>query len=409
MRLCEYVYEYISDQYFLPRFWYSTLPLDRFSMTTKTLVSVCIGGAAVLLFQAIRSKLRERSSPLPLSGFEQLVGRTPLVKLQGLSRLLGCEVYGKAEFMNPGGSVKDRVALAIMKSVPPGAIVYEGTSGSTGISLTLAARAKGHDAVIVMPDDQAKEKKDLIRALGARLELVRPMSIVDPNHMCKSAERAARDDPLGIFANQFENRLNFKTHYETTAVEILDQTNRRVSVFIASAGTGGTIAGVSARLKLELGKSRIKCILADPQGSALASRINHGTLFNPRDREGHRVRHPFDTVTEGVGLNRLTDNFQLGVSFIDKGFEVSDLEAVKMSRYLLRTEGLFLGSSSALNCAAIVKAFKAGLVKTGDVVVTILCDSGTRHVSKFWSDSYLEPLGLCIRQEDCLSPLDFIT
>jgi cysteine synthase A len=375
----------------------------------RIITAAALGGGLIALFvdRIIRRLRRPRERDM--SGFEQLVGNTPLVKLRKLSQLLGCEIYGKAEFMNPGGSVKDRVALAIIKSLPDNSVVYEGTSGSTGISLTLAARAKGHDSVIFMPDDQAREKQELITSLGARLELVRPMSIIDPSHMCKSAERASKTDPRGVYADQFENKLNFKAHFEGTAVEIINQTNKRVNVFVASSGTGGTMAGVSCRLKLDLGRDRIKCFLADPQGSALGTRINHGTLFNVKDKEGYRVRHPFDTVTEGIGLNRLTQNFQIGIPFIDKGFEISDLEAVKMSRYLLDTEGLFLGSSSAVNCAAIVKAWKGGHIKAGDVVVTILCDSGTRHVSKFWNDQYLEPLGLRIERRDCADPISFIT
>ena len=345
------------------------------------------------------------------STFESLVGNTPLVRLNALSDLLGCEVYGKAEFMNPGGSVKDRVALSIVKSVVGDKSIkriYEGSSGSTGISLTMASMACGLDCVVFMPDDQAKEKRDLITALGGTVRLVRPMSIVDPQHMCKAAEKASREDPEGIYANQFENKLNFKTHYESTGVEILDQTRRRVNVFVASAGTGGTVAGVAARLKVELGKDQVKVILADPQGSALANRVNAGVLFNVKDKEGHRVKHPFDTVTEGIGLNRLTDNFRIGVPFIDKAFTVTDEEAVQMSRFLLHKEGLFLGSSSAVNCACIVKAFKAGLIKRGDCVVTILCDSGNRHVSKFWNPDYLKPLGLDSPFNDTQSPLEFI-
>ena len=366
------------------------------------------GGLLALIVDRLIRRLRH-SSMREISGFEQLVGNTPLVKLRKLSQLLGCEIYGKAEFLNPGGSVKDRVALAIIQSLPDNSVVYEGTSGSTGISITLAARAKGHESVIFMPDDQAREKQDLIKALGGRLELVRPMSIIDPNHMCKAAEKASKSDLRGVYADQFENKLNFKAHFDGTATEIISQTNRRVNVFVASSGTGGTMAGVSCRLKLDLGRDRVKCFLGDPQGSALGTRINQGTLFNLKDKEGHRVRHPFDTVTEGIGLNRLTQNFQIGIPFIDRAFEVSDLEAVKMSRYLLDTEGLFLGSSSAVNCAAIVKAWKAGHIKKGDVVVTILCDSGTRHVSKFWSDKYLEPLGLKIERHDCVNPISFIS
>ena len=380
-------------------------------MTSQQLTIGVVGITAGLLLYPLIDKFKSRlpkQKPVNVSAFEQLVGNTPLVRLHVLSDLLKCEIYGKAEFLNPGGSVKDRVALAIVNSLPPNSRIYEGSSGSTGISLTLAARAKNLEAVIYMPDDQAREKRDLIIALGGTVALVRPMSIVDPNHMCKSAQRASTEDPHGVYANQFENRLNFKTHFESTGVEILRQTNNRVTAFVASAGTGGTISGISARLKLELGKRNVRCILADPQGSALTARINDGTLFNLKDKEGHRVRHPFDTVTEGIGLNRLTDNFSLGIPFIDEAYTVTDLEAVKMARYLLRTEGLFLGSSSAVNVGCIVKAVKAGAIKPGDVVVTILCDSGNRHVSKFWNPEYLEPLGLNVTEQDCLNPLDFI-
>ena len=371
-----------------------------------------IAGACLSAAVGIFVHLRRKKDSVPFSGsaFEALVGNTPLIKLTALSNLLGCEVYGKAEFLNPGGSVKDRVALAIVKDLPAGSRLYEGSSGSTGISLTLAAVSRGVESVIFMPDDQAREKGELISALGGTVRFVRPMSIVDPRHMCKAAEQAAKSDDFGFYANQFENKVNFKTHFESTAVEILAQSKRRVNVFVASAGTGGTIAGVSARLKLELGRTKVTTILADPQGSALATRINSGTLFNVKDKEGHRVRHPFDTVVEGVGLNRLTANFQIGIPFIDEAFEITDLEAVLMGRYLLQTEGLFLGSSSALNCACIVKAKKAGLIKQGDVVVTILCDSGMRHVSKFWNPKYLEKLGLGPDSTgpDSTDPLQFV-
>ena len=369
-----------------------------------------ISSAAVVSVMAVRfiNALRKKVADESKTGFDQLTSiKTPLIRLKALSKLLKCDVYGKAEFTNPGGSIKDRVAQAIINSLPRGSVVYEGSSGSTGISLTLAARAKGHGAVIFMPDDQAIEKRELITALGGTVRLVRPMSIVDPNHMCKAAQRAASEDPNGVYADQFENKLNLKVHYETTAEEILEQTNRSINVFVASAGTGGTIAGVSSRLKIELGK--VTCILADPQGSALASRINAGTLFNVKDKEGFRSRHPFDTITEGIGLNRLTENFQIGVPFIDRAFTVSDAEAVKMSRYLLNTEGLFLGSSSAVNCACVVKARMAGLIKENDVVVTILCDSGSRHVSKFWNDTYLSRMNLLPSVSECVDPLEFLS
>jgi cysteine synthase A len=378
---------------------------DRYQILFGISAAVVVVG---LLLDRLLRNSRGNRNDADASGFEQLVGKTPLVRLHALCKILDCEVYGKAEFMNPGGSIKDRVALEIAKSLAPNTIVYEGSSGSTGISLTLAAKARGHACVIFMPDDQAKEKRDLIKSLGGSVRLVRPMSIVDPNHMCKAAQKAAQEDPLGVYADQFENKLNFKVHYSKTALEILQQTNRKLNVFVASAGTGGTISGVSSRLKLELGDRKIKCLLADPQGSALASRINEGTLFNVKDREGHRVRHPIDTITEGIGLNRLTDNFQIGIPFIDHAFTITDAEAIKMSRFLLNTEGLFLGSSSAVNVACVVKARMAGIIQKGDVVVTILCDSGSRHVSKFWNDEFLKNLNLLPTSEECSNPLDFL-
>lgn len=166
------------------------------------------------------------------------------------------------------------------------------------------------------------------------------------------------------------------------------------NVFVASAGTGGTIGGVSARLKHTFGSTRVKTILADPPGSGLCNKINHGTLFSIKDREGYRIRHPIDTIVEGVGLNRLTSNFKLATKFIDSAFEISDAETVEMANFLLKNEGLFLGSSSALNCACIIKAVKTGDIKPGDTVVTILCDSGMRHISKFWNLDYLQKLDL---------------
>ena len=401
--LCVCLYHYLKVLFEMSK----STHIVPFVLGAAAALAIVSSGSLVSLIQRLwgRNKRDEKNS-----SFEALVGDTPLVRLNCLSDMLGCEVYGKAEFLNPGGSVKDRVALSIVKSVIQEGSkkrIYEGSSGSTGISLTMASNAYGLECVVFMPDDQAKEKRDLITALGGTVQLVRPMSIVDPQHMCKAAEKAAQEDSLGIYANQFENKLNFKTHYESTGLEILEQTNRRVNVFVASAGTGGTVAGVAARLKVELGRRNVRVILADPQGSALANRINGGVLFNVKDKEGHRVKHPFDTVTEGIGLNRLTDNFRIGVPFIDKAFTVTDEEAVQMSRFLLRKEGLFLGSSSAVNCACIVKAFKAGLIKKGDCVVTILCDSGNRHVSKFWNPEYLSPLGLDYGFTD-QSPLEFI-
>eukprot|EP00386_Alphamonas_edax_P004978 GDKI01015625.1.p1 GENE.GDKI01015625.1~~GDKI01015625.1.p1 ORF type:complete len:407 (-),score=93.79 GDKI01015625.1:257-1477(-) len=333
--------------------------------------------------------------------FWNLVGNTPLVKIKSLSAALGCEVYGKCEFTNPGGSVKDRVAKMIVQVaeqkglLKPGGVVFEGTSGSTGISLALACNARGYECVIYMPNDQAKEKSDMLKALGARVVFTPQVSIVNDEHYCNAARRAAADSSLngrGFFADQFENPANFMAHFTETGEEIWRQTHGQVDAFVAAAGTGGTVAGVGACLKAH--NPQVKVVLADPQGSALHGRVKTGVLYTQEDAEGCRKKIIFDTVTEGIGLNRLTKNFSLGLPHIDDSFKVSDQEALEMSEFLLKNDGLFVGSSSAVNCCAIAKAVRGGVIKKGSVVVTILCDSGMRHLSKFYSPDYLARVNL---------------
>ena len=361
--------------------------------------------SGVLTSLSLLHTYRQKSVSDSTSGFSSLVGRTKLVYLRHLSDLLGCRIFGKAEFLNPGGSVKDRVAIKLVSEARKRGCdtVIEATSGSTGISLALACKEAGLKLKIVMPDDVSEEKIKLIKVLGADVQLVRPVSIADPNHMCKIAEKFAQLNPNCFYTNQFENLVNFDAHYEGTACEIL-QDLPEIDVFVASAGTGATIAGVASKIK-RLRTSSIQTILADVQGSALATRVNTGVMFNSLDREGFRVKHPYDTITEGVGLNRLTENFRKGIKNIDHAVHISDQEAVDMAHYLLQSEGLFLGSSSAVNVAGVVKAFKQGLIRPGSTVVTILCDTGMRHLSKFWSESYLKERGLLPRR---ISPLDFI-
>lgn len=330
--------------------------------------------------------------------------------------------------MNPGGSVKDRVAKQMILEaeeqnlLKEGSTVYEGTAGSTGISLALAANARGYKCHIFMPDDQAKEKSDLLERLGAKVDRVRPVSFSNPEQFCNQAKRRAIEDPQGgLFANQFENLANYRAHYLHTGPEIWEQTDGNLDAFVCAAGTGGTIAGISMFLKEK--NPKVKIYLVDPPGSALFNKVNTGVLFAAEDREGKRkkVRIPFlsllalgfpkptrpllffggqhqvDTITEGIGINnRLTKNFAMAK--VDLAFRGTDQQAVEMAQYLLRNEGLFVGSSSAMNCVGAVMAARA--LGPGHKIVTILCDSGQRHLTKFWSPEYLEERGLSPRCND---------
>ncbi|KAF2099609.1 pyridoxal phosphate-dependent enzyme, beta subunit [Rhizodiscina lignyota] len=330
-------------------------------------------------------------------GIEACIGGTPLFKIKSLSDATGCEILAKAEFLNgAGNSPKDRVALNIIRTAEEeglltpnsGDVIYEGTVGSTGISLAALCRAKGYLAHICMPDDQATEKSDLLLKLGAEVERVRPAPIVDQNQFVnKARNRAAEhtENPSrpgrGIFADQFENEANWQAHFEGTGPEILEQTGGFLDAFVAGAGTGGTISGVALFLKPRL--PNLKVVLADPQGSGLFNRIKYGVMFDPKEREGTRRRHQVDTIVEGIGINRVTHNFEAGRELIDDAIRVTDEQAMAMARWLVEKDGIFIGSSSAVNCVATTKV--ARQLGPGHRVVTILCDSGTRHLSKFWS------------------------
>ncbi|RHY41428.1 hypothetical protein DYB30_014261, partial [Aphanomyces astaci] len=296
----------------------------------------------------------------------------------------------KAEFLNPGGSSKDRVAKGIFEDAEargllgPGGTIVEGTSGSTGISLALLARAKGYNCLIVMPDDQAKEKGELLQKFGATVEFVKPASIVNAKHYVNQARRRASEIPGGYFADQFENLANTDIHYRTTGREIWQQTHGALDAFVMSAGTGGTIAGVSRYLK-EMNPA-IQIVLADPPGSSLYNKVRHNVCYAPQQSERTVRRHRYDTVAEGIGIDRLTANFLL--AHVDDAYVVSDADAVNMARHLLREDGLFVGSSSAVNCVAAVRLAKK--LGPGHEIVTVLCDSGQRHLTKFWNDDHLK-------------------
>ncbi|KAI0645861.1 PALP-domain-containing protein [Trametes meyenii] len=382
-----------------------------------------------------------------VEGVVGLIGNTPLVRIKSLSDALGVEILGKAEFMNPGGSVKDRVALRMIEDAEErgllhphtGSRIFEGTVGSTGISIATIARAKGYEATIIMPDDVAEEKVKALLALGAHVERVRPASIVDKKQFVNLARERAKAfgsepdsahslvahhthliptasssvlvtttanealadnglmspkqerefalKPRGFFADQFENRSNYYAHYDGTGPEIWRQTSGWLDAFVSGAGTGGTLAGIGQYLKSQ--KKDLFVALTDPEGSGLYNKVKHGVMFDRKEAEGTKRRHQVDTVVEGIGINRLTHNFELALPIIDDAFRVTDAEAVAMSRYLVQHDGLFLGSSSACNLVACIKLMKKLGWNDGQRIVTILCDSGTRHYSKFWNDDYL--------------------
>ncbi|KAG9074727.1 hypothetical protein FS749_013678 [Ceratobasidium sp. UAMH 11750] len=365
-----------------------------------------------------------------VSGVVGLIGNTPLVRINSLSDALGVEILGKAEFLNPGGSVKDRVALKIIQDAEiqglihpfSGSRIFEGTVGSTGISIATIARARGYDTTIIMPDDVAAEKERALIALGATVEKVRPASIVDKKQFVNLAKQRAlefgktemptADDalavsttsaslaggvevetkPRGFFADQFESPANYSAHLHGTGPELWRQCSGRLDAFVSGAGTGGTIAGVGRFLKAQ--DQDIQVILSDPEGSGLYNKIKHGVMFDIKESEGTKRRHQVDTIVEGIGINRLTKNFEMALGVVDDAIRVTDKEAVSMARYLVQHDGLFLGSSSACNLVASVKVAKMLGRDSGKVVATILCDSGARHYSKFWNDEYLAKAGI---------------
>ena len=317
------------------------------------------------------------------SGFLDLVGNTPLVRLRKASEQTGCEIYGKCEFLNPGGSVKDRAAAFIVRDaeargvLQPGGVIVEGTAGNTGIGLALVANARGYRTVIVMPETQSREKQDMLRLCRAELRLVKAVPYKDPGNYVRVSERLAAElaqsDPRGaVWANQFDNVANRQAHIETTGPEIWRQTEGRVDAFVASVGTGGTLAGVAIALKER--KPSIRTVLADPLGSALWHYYAHGSL----KAEG-------DSITEGIGQGRITANLE-GAP-IDEALQIPDAEAVQICFDLLAEEGLCVGGSSGINVAGAIRVARA--LGPGHVIVTILCDYGTRYQSKLFNPAFL--------------------
>ncbi|MFC0685153.1 cysteine synthase A [Novosphingobium clariflavum] len=327
------------------------------------------------------------TAPAPQRTTLDLIGNTPLVLLKGPSEAAGCEIWGKCEFANPGASVKDRAALWIVRDaeargeLKPGGTVIEGTAGNTGIGIALVCNALGYKAVIVMPDNQSKEKMDTLRALGAELVTVPPTKFADPNHFVHTSRRLAAETEGATWANQFDNIANRKSHIESTAPEIWQQLEGRIDGFTCAAGTGGTIAGTGMGLKAF--DESITVALTDPYGAALYNYYAHGEL----KAEG-------SSVAEGIGQGRITANLE-GAP-IDTQFRISDEEGLEWVRRLLSEEGLCLGLSSGINVAGAVELGRklVGEGKRDARVVTILCDTGFRYLSSLYNREWLEAKGL---------------
>nr|XP_023900340.1 cysteine synthase 2-like [Quercus suber]POF20646.1 cysteine synthase 2 [Quercus suber] len=380
--------------------------------TTGAIVTAAAISMAVLSYLFSSNKpnlaLLNKKKKKPRDGLIDAIGNTPLIHINSLTDATGCEALESGKLAQGG-------------------IVTEGSAGSTAISLATVAPAYGCKCHAVIPNDAAIEKSQIIESLGATVERVRPVSITHRDHFVNIARRRAieaneaaskhrKADQMngesleqtidyttggekqslalphnfkgGFFADQFENLANFRAHYEGTGLEIWDQTGGILDAFVAAAGTGGTVAGVSRFLQEK--NPNIKCFLIDPPSSGLFNKVTRGVMYTREEAEGQRLKNPFDTITEGIGINRLTQNFMMAK--LDGAFRGTDLEAIEMSRFLLKNDGLFLGSSSAMNCVGAVRVAQS--IGPGHTIVTILCDSGMRHLSKFCNAEYLSQHGL---------------
>jgi cysteine synthase A len=316
------------------------------------------------------------------SGVIDTIGATPLIRLRRASERTGCTIYGKAEFLNPGQSVKDRAALAIVRDaqarglLKPGGLIVEGTAGNTGIGLAMVANALGYRALIVMPRTQTQEKKDAVRLFGATLVEVDAVPAADPNHYVKVAQRLA-DEQGGFFANQFDNVANARAHEETTGPEIWDDLGGAIDGFICAVGSGGTLAGVARALRRR--RADIAIGLADPAGAALYNYYAHGAL-----------KAWGSSITEGIGQGRITANLE-GLT-VDHAFRIEDPEWLPILFELTAEEGLAVGGSAALNVAGAIRLAQA--LGPGRTIVTVLCDYANRYQSKLFNPAFLAARGL---------------
>ncbi|MEO0971558.1 MAG: cysteine synthase A [Pseudomonadota bacterium] len=318
----------------------------------------------------------------------EAIGNTPLIRLRGASELTGCEIYGKAEFMNPGASVKDRAALGMVRDaeardlLTPGATIVEGTAGNTGIGLAVVANALGYRVRIVMPNTQSVEKVQTLQAYGAEVKLIPAVPFKNPNHFVHVSQRDAQaldeSDPRGAYwANQFDNTANRDMHAATTGPEIFEQTGGAIDGFICAVGTGGTLAGVATALRAR--KPQIKIGLADPTGSALYEYFTHGEL-----------KAQGSSISEGIGNSRITANME-GIA-VDLAYRISDEESVPLVFELMAEEGLLLGSSSGVNIAGAIRLARE--LGPGHTIVTILCDTGLRYMQRLYNPVWLREKGL---------------
>lgn len=311
-------------------------------------------------------------------GVEHHVGKTPLIRLRRLSELTGCEILGKAEFMNPGGSVKDRAALRIIQDgeerglLKPGGTIIEGTAGNTGIGLTIIGQARGYRSVIIIPETQSPEKMTLLRTLGAEVRPVPVKPFTDPANYNRQAQSIAEANGW-FWANQFDNTANRDAHYRTTGPEIWEQTGGEITALVSAIGSGGTLAGTSFALKER--NPKIACVLADPMGAAMWSWFTHG----------HTDIKDGDSVAEGIGQSRVTKNVE-GFK-ADAAYRIADQAALTIINHLLHEEGLFLGLSSGINIGgAVCQALAGG---RGQTIVTFLCDTGAKYQSKLYNADWL--------------------
>jgi cysteine synthase A len=316
-------------------------------------------------------------------GFVGTVGNTPLIRIASFSEETGCEILGKAEFLNPGGSVKDRAALYIIEDAEakgllrPGGTVVEGTAGNTGIGLAHICNAKGYKCLIIIPETQSQEKMDLLRTLGAEVRPVPAVPYRDPNNYVKLSGRIASEMENAIWANQFDNLANRQAHYETTAPEIWAQTDGKIDAWVAATGTGGTYAGAALFFKEK--NPQIQCVVADPMGSGLYSYVKTG-----------EIKVEGSSITEGIGNSRITANME-GAP-LDDALQIDDREAVRVLYQLLYKDGLFMGGSVGINVgAAVALAKKMG---PGHTIVTVLCDGGSRYQSRLYNRDWLSEKGL---------------
>ncbi len=316
------------------------------------------------------------------------IGNTPLIKLRKASALTGCTILGKAEFLNPGGSVKDRAALSIVLDAErrgylrPGGLIVEGTAGNTGIGLALVANARGYRTLIVIPDSQSQEKKDMLRLCGAQLMEVPPAPYKDPGNYVRVSERVAQElsttESAGVlWANQWDNLANREAHFQGTGPEIWAQTEGRVDGFVCAIGTGGSLAGIAGFLKQQ--RAGIVTAVADPPGAAMFSYFTTGSLQS----EG-------SSITEGIGQGRVTRNIE-GAE-VDRAYQIPDRESVQVVFDLLREEGLCVGGSAGVNVAGAIRL--AQDLGPGHTIVTLLCDSGTRYQSKLFNPAFLREKNL---------------